>query len=107
MSTETANVKKVLSGLERLKKRHMGKYLDTISDVYFTEHGWNREITIAAIEAAKSEAFYTTQWQIRKFCIVLSTRQLTFPLMTSTIMRDEMHHGTSSHGFGWDVAISM
>ena len=53
MSTEEANVKKVLGALERLKKKHMGQYLDNICDVSTTEHGWNREITIAAIEAAK------------------------------------------------------
>ena len=33
--------------------------------------------------------------------------QLTFPLMTSAIVRDAMHHGTSSHGFGQVVLICM
>ena len=28
-------------------------------------------------------------------------------LMTSTIVRDAMHHGTSSHGFGRVASISM
>ena len=32
MSSEEANVKKVLGALERLKKEHMGQYLDNICD---------------------------------------------------------------------------
>ena len=38
---------------------------------------------------------------------LLGVLQLTFPLMTSTIVRDAMHHGTSSHGFGRVASISM
>ena len=52
MSTEE-NVKKVPSALERLKKKHVGQYLDNTCNVCATAHGWNREIAIAAIEAAK------------------------------------------------------
>ena len=38
---------------------------------------------------------------------VSATLQLTFSLMMSPIVWDVMHHGTSSHSFGWVVLIGM
>ena len=53
MSTEETNAKKIINALERLKKKHIGQYLDNICDVCTTEHGWERQTTMIAIEAAK------------------------------------------------------
>ena len=53
MGMEETNAKKIINALERLKKKHIGQYLDNICDVCTNEHGWERETTMTAIEAAK------------------------------------------------------
>ncbi len=53
MSSEETNVKKIVKALERLKKKHIGQYLDNIPEVCNIEHGWQRETTLIAIVTAK------------------------------------------------------
>ncbi len=56
MTTEETNAKKIVNALARLKKKHVGQYLDNICDVCSTEHGWERETTMNAVEGAKKRS---------------------------------------------------
>lgn len=53
MSLEETNAKKIVNALERLKKKHIGQYLDNIFDLCTIKHGWERKTTVTAVEAAK------------------------------------------------------
>ena len=57
MSIEETNARKIVNALERLKKKHIGQYLDNICDVCSTEHGWERETTMIAIGGVKKRGF--------------------------------------------------